>query len=114
MALYTQAQRQQRWRAKHPDKAREWGRKGVRILRLRKFGLTLSDYDKMVAALGGICPGCNKPNEHKLGWMVDHSHTTNKFRGLLCGHCNSVLGHAHDSPDTLERLAAYLRARDVA
>lgn len=42
---------------------------------------------------------------------IDHCHKKNLFRGWLCSHCNSVLGHVHDSPKLLRKLADYL---DVA
>ncbi len=114
MALYTQAERQRRWRKKHPDKTRAWGRLSVLKSRLRKLGRTIEDYNRAVQDLNGVCPGCLQPNTHKLGWMLDHDHITGVFRGLLCGHCNSTLGHAHDDPATLRRLADYLEAPHVS
>lgn len=41
--------------------------------------------------------------------VVDHCHTTNKYRGLLCNRCNLGIGHFLDNPDTLESAAKYLR-----
>lgn len=40
---------------------------------------------------------------------ADHDHATGQPRGILCNTCNSMLGHAHDNPDVLEKGAAYLR-----
>ena len=41
---------------------------------------------------------------------VDHDHTTNAVRGLLCSKCNhELLGAAHDSLELLERAVAYLK-----
>jgi len=40
--------------------------------------------------------------------VLDHDHKTGKFRGWLCPHCNSALGHAKDSPPILEALARYI------
>lgn len=54
---------------------------------------------------------------------VDHDHAAAKahghrettgcsrcVRGLLCPHCNLILGYAADKPEILDRAAMYLRA----
>lgn len=40
---------------------------------------------------------------------VDHCHTTNDIRGLLCRHCNLLLGHAKDRVVVLQAAIRYLR-----
>jgi len=40
---------------------------------------------------------------------IDHCHKTQKIRGVLCGHCNNLLGRAKDSVSILEQAAEYLR-----
>jgi hypothetical protein len=40
---------------------------------------------------------------------VDHCHTTGAVRGILCHHCNLLLGHAKDAEDTLLSAVTYLR-----
>ena len=39
---------------------------------------------------------------------VDHDHTTNKIRGILCINCNLLLGHAKDNPMILRNAVKYL------
>jgi hypothetical protein len=41
---------------------------------------------------------------------IDHSHVTGLCRGVLCDLCNSLLGYAKDSPDTIRSAIEYLRA----
>lgn len=40
---------------------------------------------------------------------VDHNHSTNKVRGLLCGKCNVALGYAKENINTLKAMIKYLK-----
>jgi hypothetical protein len=75
-----------------------------------KFGITLKDYNDILASQGGVCATCGKPPNRKA-LSVDHDHRTGKVRGLLCQDCNFALGHVKDNPTILERLIDYLRSR---
>jgi len=81
------------------------------------YGITVEDYDRMLAAQGGKCALCQKATGHfyrnkpgRLG--VDHCHETKKIRGLLCNNCNRGLGHFKDNPASLERAITYLRKHE--
>ena len=77
--------------------------------RLRKYGITKEEYDSRLAKPNFKCAVCLlevPPTE----WKVDHCHTTGKVRGLLCNHCNLMLGHSRDNTDTLRRAIDYLKA----
>jgi hypothetical protein len=75
------------------------------LTRQRKYGLNPSAYEALELRSGGLCESCQRPG--KL--VVDHDHRTGKVRGLLCRRCNTGVGFFEDNPETLERLAAYLR-----
>lgn len=82
---------------------------------LKKYGLTVEQYDWVVEIQGGLCAICGKPpetgNGAKYGRLsVDHDHATGQVRGLLCHHCNLMLGNAGDDPYTLLRGVIYLNA----
>lgn len=55
-----------------------------------------------------VCEVCQQPHKRIC---FDHCHKTGKFRGWLCGNCNSALGMARDNPDTLRKLADYLEKK---
>lgn len=74
---------------------------------LGAYGVTLADRDRMMREQNMECLGC-EASFWDIAPHLDHCHATGKVRGILCMHCNSVLGHARDSQATLRRLDAYL------
>ena len=55
------------------------------------------------------CAVCRSEDPgHHGKFSVDHDHTTDRVRGLLCHHCNVGLGHFYDNPSFLLQAAAYL------
>lgn len=81
----------------------------------RRYGITIEDYDRMLAEQDGKCALCHQPPARifrKTGKVqdlaVDHDHATGDVRALLCTDCNTMLGLAEDSPDRLRAAAAYL------
>lgn len=79
---------------------------------LRKnYGISLSEYETMLARQEGKCPICDSNFPGGKGtWQVDHCHTTGVVRGLLCHHCNLLLGHAKDSVRCLKQAIHYLQS----
>ena len=76
---------------------------------LRKYNITLQEYDDILASQGGHCACCDAVcNPYGTRLCVDHDHTTNEVRGILCTSCNTVLGYVNDDVETLLRLTAYL------
>src|ERR1035437_3951143 len=78
---------------------------GYRLMRF--FGLTFDEYQTKVAAQNGLCAICCRPSVKKR-LTVDHNHTTEQIRGLLCHRCNLVLGLIEESDTLALALAAYL------
>lgn len=81
---------------------------------MKKYGLTLSQFDAMRIAQNFECALCKK---HELETprkclCVDHNHDTGKVRELLCESCNQALGLFYDNPDVLEKASKYLRNHD--
>lgn len=100
-----------RWYAKHKGRSTRDSR---RNWKLRRYGLTLADYDALCAAQDGLCALCGQTQ----GWArlhdlaVDHNHATGRVRGLLCHKCNVGLGHFEDSVDLLQKAIEYLLRTD--
>lgn len=85
----------------------------------KRIKVSKKDYDEMFAEQKGLCKLCNQIETSKstrnestktnkrLG--IDHCHKTDKIRGLLCHHCNAMLGHAHDDIARLQSAIDYLK-----
>lgn len=91
-----------------------------RVRNLARFGLTIEDYDRMLAEQNGVCMLCGRPPkpegikaESKL--HADHDHATGQHRDLLCSNCNKGLGCFGENPALLRAAADYIeRHRMVA
>lgn len=85
-----------------------------RVVLLRKYGLTLEQFTRMIDDQEGRCAVCfvaldfMAPAKDNSSACVDHCHTTGKVRGLLCKRCNLGLGFAQDNPTILRNMAEYL------
>ncbi len=80
----------------------------------RSFGISLDQYLEKFKNQNSVCAICNEPetSRGKGGTLrrlaVDHCHTENKIRELLCGRCNKILGAVNDSIELLEKMKQYL------
>jgi len=74
-----------------------------------KYGISLEEYEHMLAAQCGRCAICGKHESNLyVRLSVDHNHKTGKVRGLLCRRCNSMLGFCDESVHLLQTAIAYL------
>ena len=94
-------------------RAREVPPEKSRAQRLRKkYGITIDDYNRMLEQQGGtcaICPAVVSGHNMTDDLLVDHCHSTNKVRGLLCADCNLMLGCINDNVELLEKAVLYLQ-----
>lgn len=107
-----------KWKKANPEKARAWYEanfekimfQGKRAALKRIYGLTLEQRDELFASQNFRCAVCKstEPGSTK-GWHMDHCHNTKRVRGILCNHCNLMLGYAKDNPTTLNNAIEYLR-----
>lgn len=79
-----------------------------------RYGITQSDFDSMFSRQNGCCAVCQRPFEFMRSVKassphVDHDHNTGKVRGLLCHHCNVLIGHAEEKIERLSAAIKYLQ-----
>ena len=77
----------------------------------KQYGLTQEQVQHMLTAQNNQCAICSTDFNSSHDVMIDHCHSTNNVRGLLCITCNWLLGHSRDNPALLVKAANYLIER---
>lgn len=87
-----------KWEAKNPIY--------YRVRNLKNSNFTTENFSNMLQAQKGLCAICAEKMDKPC---LDHCHDTGKIRELLCGTCNTGIGHLRESTTILESAIAYLR-----
>ena len=93
------------YRARRRLAGNKWYRREERLKQV--YGLSMQDYDAMVAQQGGVCAICKRQPDRPL--FVDHCHASGKVRGLLCHPCNAAIGFMRDDDIVAAAATDYLR-----
>ena len=87
---------------------------------VRNYGITVNEYEAILAIQGGGCWICGKvPSKGQNRLSVDHLHSKGekkrnprekrgRVRGILCWPCNAALGKFGDNITKLKKAAEYL------
>ena len=81
----------------------------------RNYGIMIEDFDKMLEEQKGLCAICGKPEtwKHYTGVVqrlgIDHRHSDNLIRGLLCHSCNLLIDNAKEDIKILLSAVKYLK-----
>ncbi len=78
---------------------------------LRKYNITLVEYNDMLDKQGGVCYICHQPSLTKM-LAVDHNHSTGKVRKLLCNRCNTALGLLRENVDVIKNMINYIESHN--
>ncbi len=110
--------RAQKWREENLDRFREnqrrmrntpEGKARQRAGHLkRKYGITVQQYDALLASQGGGCAICGRLPQPDVSLHLDHDHDSGQLRGVLCFRCNNALGDFDDDPALLQQAVGYL------
>lgn len=91
-----------------------FGRRSRKSSDLKKmYGITLDFWERMFELQDKRCAICKSLEPGGVNWHTDHDHTTNKVRGILCHHCNLLLGNARDNISVLEESIMYLKRQGI-
>lgn len=72
---------------------------------MKKYGITKDEWVIILKSQDGHCALC--PSTHNLN--LDHNHSTNVVRGILCYDCNRNFIGSHEDPEKFRRAAEYLQ-----
>lgn len=76
-----------------------------RILKNR-YGISEKEYLELLKKQNNKCAICGEVAKKTLD--IDHCHTTDKVRGLLCNNCNRGIGHLKENINILKKAIEYL------
>jgi hypothetical protein len=112
-----------RWFQEHKEQRKKYNRqysqshkeqrKEVDRIRHRKakYGISTEQFNQLRMAQDNKCAICQRSFIEEP--HVDHDHTTGKVRGLLCHHCNTMLGLSGDNPVVLMSGIRYLETSKI-
>ena len=82
----------------------------------RRYGVTLDDFDAMLALQKNRCAVCEAmltlPGHGSVqptDATVDHCRRSGRVRDLLCARCNEILGSVNDDIALLRKLSEYVK-----
>ena len=74
-------------------------------------GIDLTRYEEILEIQGGKCAICGTTdtgNKKSERFCVDHDHETGAVRGLLCTHCNFLLGTIGEDKKIIRKAIHYI------
>ena len=77
------------------------------------YGIKLAEYSLMLKNQENKCLIC-RDTQLKRPLVVDHSHKTNKVRGLLCYKCNVALGLLRENEEIILSMLSYIKTHETS
>lgn len=78
----------------------------------RVYGITKEEKERIIEEQDGGCicvAWTGYRGSGKRDLSTDHDHTTGEVRGVLCKHCNDLLGRVRDDPAYFHLMLRYLK-----
>lgn len=99
-----------RYNENHPERRKAARRKmNLKVA----YGITPEQWEEMFEAQGRCCAICHSAaNLNGKRLHTDHCHTTGKVRGIICHHCNLLIGQARERVEILEAAIRYLKGEE--
>ena len=96
-----------KWRKENSEKEYFYNLKG-------KYGITEEQLEHIKNSFNYSCMICGiEEKDLKRKLCIDHNHTNNQVRGVLCSSCNLGIGYFKDDINLIEKAIQYLDQYDV-
>lgn len=69
----------------------------------KNYGISLEEANQLIIDSNNQCNICNTELNTLRDIKIDHDHTTGEVRGILCQHCNFVLGIHENNPNWFDK-----------
>jgi hypothetical protein len=79
----------------------------------REYGITLEEYNKVLAYQKGVCAICKRPPKEHKRLAVEHRHDTGRIFGLCCWHCNRAIAAFKDNVEWMRNAVKYFNKPPV-
>jgi hypothetical protein len=110
---------QRGWYARNPHKIKEYHENQKRnnpesvkasVIKtgLKRFNLTVREYNAMLEKQGHVCAICGEKNKNGRRLSIDHCHASGFVRGILCNNCNAGIGYFKEDQHLLNAAITYL------
>lgn len=97
-----------RIRIDDPERYARYRKRHNEYLKESRYGITQEQFDQMLLNQSNKCKICDTEFKSSKDTHIDHSHDTNRVRGLLCNNCNMALGQFNDNTDIMDKAIEYL------
>ena len=106
----SQKKSRKKYKKNNTKKIREDEKMASKRRKLKEYGVINKSFKEILIEQNNSCKIC-KTNQDDLSQFlhIDHDHNTNKFRGLLCVNCNTLLANAKDDIEILLKAIEYLK-----
>lgn len=74
----------------------------------RYYNMTIEQKEEMWQKQWRLCHICCRDIPALKDACVDHEHTTDQVRGILCQNCNKALGFLNDNKQTMLNMIDYI------
>jgi len=95
-----------KYKERNKEKIADYFKKNKIKYKMKRYKASLVEYENALNNQENACAICKTSNKRLV---IDHCHSTNKFRGLLCKECNLLIGFANDDIITLINAINYLK-----